>query len=226
MNTAPRHILIVEDQPKLAALLTDYLAAAGYRTSHIADGGLVIAAIKAENPDLVLLDLMLPNQNGIDLCRQLRNFSDVPVIMVTAKVEESDRLLGLGLGADDYICKPFSPREVVARVQAILRRARPPASSGGLVLNESQHLATISGKRLELTPIEFRLLKTLFESNGHVFSREQLMSKVYSDYRVVTDRSVDTHIKNLRRKLDLASPDQELILSIYGLGYKFNAADA
>lgn len=218
-------IMIVEDEPKLAALLADYLHVGGYQTSIIANGLDAIPAIKKSVPDLVLLDLMLPGKNGIDICRELRSFSQVPVIMVTAKVEEIDRLLGLQIGADDYICKPFSPREVVARVQAILRRAGyasdKPMPPAGLLMDESKHEATLNGQTLDLTPVEFRLLKTLCDNEGRVLSRDQLMNKVYPDYRVVTDRTVDTHIKNLRRKLDHASPDRELIHSIYGLGYRF-----
>jgi two-component system response regulator BaeR len=219
--------MIVEDEPKLAALLADYLHASGYQTAIIGNGLDVIPAIKKSEPNLVLLDLMLPGRDGIDICRELRSFSHVPVIMVTAKVEELDRLLGLEIGADDYICKPFSPREVVARVQAMLRRARyaieKPTPPAGLVMDEEKHEAILNGQALDLTPVEFRLLKTLCENEGRVLSRDQLMSKVYSDYRVVTDRTVDTHIKNLRRKLDHASPDREWIHSIYGLGYRFES---
>ncbi|QAU32963.1 response regulator [Janthinobacterium sp. 17J80-10] len=218
-------IMIVEDEPKLAALLADYLHASGYRTVTIGNGLEVIGAVRQSAPDLVLLDVMLPGKDGIEICRELRSFSHVPVIMVTARVEEIDRLLGLEIGADDYVCKPFSPREVVARVQAMLRRAGygsdKTAAPSGLVMDEATHEATLNGQILDLTPVEFRLLKTLCDNEGRVFSRDQLMSKVYSDYRVVTDRTVDTHIKNLRRKLDQVSPDHELIHSIYGLGYRF-----
>jgi two-component system response regulator BaeR len=228
MSTAtsppPQRILIVEDEPKLASLLADYLHASGYRTSHIADGNAVIAAITASPPDLVLLDLMLPGRNGIDICRELRSFSQVPVIMLTARVEEIDRLLGLQTGADDYVCKPFSPREVVARVQALLRRAAyarsQPASSTGIIIDAEKHEVLVNGRILDLTPVEFRLLKALHANAGRVFSRDQLIGHAYADYRIVTDRTVDTHIKNLRRKLDHASPEHELIRSIYGLGYK------
>lgn len=226
MMDAP-HILIVEDEPKLAALLTDYLHAGGYRTSRLANGLDVIPSVRTAMPDLVLLDLMLPGRDGVAVCRELRSFSQVPVIMVTARVEEIDRLLGLEIGADDYVCKPFSPKEVVARVAAMLRRAgytkreRVPVPSIGLVMDEHEHAATLNGQALDLTPVEFRLLKTLYDHRGRLFSRDQLMSKAYSDYRVVTDRTVDTHIKNLRRKLDQASPDHELIRSIYGVGYRF-----
>jgi two-component system response regulator BaeR len=230
-NTGAQAILIVEDEPKLASLLSDYLRRAGYAVSHIADGALVVDAVRQNMPDLILLDLMLPNRDGIDICRALRSFSDVPIVMVTARVEEIDRLLGLQIGADDYVCKPFSPREVVARVQAILRRAgrwkgaqtetndTPPASR--LIVDEERHTASWDGQLLELTPVEFRLLKTLYRNKGRVFSRDQLMGHVYQDYRVVTDRTVDSHIKNLRRKLDQVSPDVEMIRSIYGVGYKF-----
>lgn len=227
-DAAPARILIVEDEPTLAAILADYLRNAGFATEHIADGGRAIDAIKGWNPDLVLLDLMLPGRDGIEICRELRGFSDVPVMMVTARVEEIDRLLGLQVGADDYICKPYSPREVVARVQAILRRAGKwkekngdAGARAGLVIDMERHEAMLDGKRLDLTPVEFRLLNALYSHPGRIFSRDQLMNHVYSDYRVVTDRTVDTHVKNLRRKLDQASPERELIHSIYGIGYRF-----
>jgi two-component system response regulator BaeR len=216
-------ILIVEDEPKLAALLTDYLKAAGYDIQHVSDGREVVAAVRAQPPDLILLDLMLPGRDGLEVCRELRTFTDVPVIMVTARVEEVDRLIGLELGADDYICKPFSPREVVARVRVILRRVNrgpTPASALGLAIDETHHRADFNGQRLDLTPVEFRLLKLLAESPGRVFSRQQLLDNLYADHRVVTDRTIDSHIKNLRRKLQLASPGEEPIQSIYGVGYK------
>jgi two-component system response regulator BaeR len=218
-------IMIVEDEPKLAALLADYLHKAGYQTTRIGDGREVVPAVRDSAPDLILLDLMLPGRDGVEICRELRSFSNVPIVMVTARVEEIERLLGLTVGADDYICKPFSPREVVARVQAILRRAGrwkdETAPSASLVIDDEQHAATVNGHKLDLTPVEFRLLKTLHANKGRVFSRDQLMNRLYHDYRVVTDRTVDSHIKNLRRKLDQVSPDHEMIRSIYGLGYKF-----
>jgi len=229
MTTAdrPARVLIVEDEPKLAALLADYLKAAGYDTARLADGREVVPAVKADPPDLILLDLMLPGRDGLDICRELRTFSQVPVIMVTARVEEIDRLLGLELGADDYICKPFSPREVVARVKAILRRTArrsgEPAAVEGLVIDEERYSASMDGKPLDLTPVEFRLLKTLAANPGRVFSRDQLLDKLYTDHRVVTDRTVDSHIKNLRRKLEQACPEREVIRSVYGVGYKFEA---
>lgn len=215
-------VLIVEDEPKLAKAVADYLAAAGYATQWLADGREVIPAVRTQPPDLILLDLMLPGRDGLDICRELRTFSDVPVIMLTARVEEIDRLLGLELGADDYICKPFSLRELVARTKAILRRNRndetPPRDV--LLIDEETYQASFHGKTLNLTPVEFRLLKTLAASPGRVFSRDRLLDSLYADHRVVTDRAVDTHIKNLRRKLEQITPQHDPIRSIYGVGYK------
>ncbi len=215
-------VLIVEDEPKLARLLADYLAAASFASRIVSDGRDAVPAVRADLPDLVLLDLMLPGRDGIDICRELRSFSDVPIVMVTARVEEIDRLLGLEIGADDYICKPFSPREVVARVKAILRRQRRIANIGtpGLIIEDDNLTVSLDGRSLELTPVEFRLLKTLAAAPGRVFSRDQLLDKLYTDHRIVTDRTVDSHIKNLRRKLNAIRPEQELIRSIYGVGYK------
>ena len=220
-----QRILIVEDEPKIAALLADYLQAKGGFDTRIVDrGDTVLRAFRAEPPDLVLLDLMLPGMDGIEVCKQIRAESPVPIIMVTARVEEIDRLLGLELGADDYICKPFSPREVVARVKAVLRRSMPGATGGsdpGLDIDAEQFAARYRGKALQLTPVEFALLRALSAQPGRVFSRDQLMNEMYPDYRVVSDRAVDTHVKNLRRKLDEASGGRELIESVYGLGYRF-----
>jgi two-component system response regulator BaeR len=221
----PSRIMIVEDEPKLASLLADYLHKAGFQTTHIANGLEVVPAVRAAPPDLILLDLMLPGRGGVEICTELRSFSHVPIVMVTARVEEIDRLLGLQVGADDYVCKPFSPREVVARVQAILRRAgqwkEEAAPATGLVVDDERHAATWNGQALDLTPVEFRLLRTLYGNKSRVFSRDQLMNNLYEDYRIVTDRTVDSHIKNLRRKLDQVSPDHEMIRSVYGVGYKF-----
>ncbi|PWF23039.1 response regulator [Corticimicrobacter populi] len=227
MNT----ILIVEDEPKLASLLSDYLQASGYNTHTIHNGLDALQAIRDRQPDLVLLDLMLPGKDGLDICRELRRDSDLPVIMLTARVEEIDRLLGLELGADDYICKPFSPREVVARVKTILRRVQRPQTdttpaeaqvSSALVIRADRFEALLDQQPLNLTPVEFRLLQTLAESPGRIFSREKLLDHLYDDHRVVTDRTVDSHIKNLRRKLNAIRPEAEVIQSIYGVGYKLD----
>lgn len=225
MTTQP-YILVVEDEPKLANLLQDYLQASGFTVVIEHDGAKVISTIQQNPPSLMLLDVMLPNKNGIDICREVRMFSSLPIVMVTAKVEEIDRLLGLELGADDYICKPFSPREVVARVKAILRRLevtlpqQTPAT--GLHLDKEAYVASFSGKELDLTPVEFKLLQFLQSQPRKVFSRNSLLSELYDDHRIVTDRTVDTHIKNLRRKLDQADPTTEYITSVYGVGYKFD----
>lgn len=224
MSSAPQRILIVEDEPKIAALLEDYLRAhGGFSCRSIHRGDQALKAFREERPDLVLLDLMLPGLDGIEVCKRLRAESDVPIIMVTARVEEIDRLLGLELGADDYVCKPFSPREVVARVKAVLRRSErmvAPAAQG-LELDRGNFSAKLNGVDLDLTAVEFALLEALRARPGRVFSRDQLMNEMYPDYRVVGDRAVDTHVKNLRRKLQAADPGHEPIESVYGLGYRY-----
>ena len=225
MSAGPR-ILIVEDEPKLAAVLAEYLQAAGFTTRCLADGNAVLPEVRARPPALVLLDLMLPGRDGLEICRELRSFTQLPVIMVTARVEEIDRLLGLELGADDYICKPFSPREVVARVKAVLRRqgSADGASQGGpvsgLVVQPEAWRAELDGHKLDLTPVEFRLLESLAAHPGRVFSRAALLERIYDDHRIVSDRTVDSHVKNLRRKLAEAAPGRELLHSVYGVGYR------
>ena len=223
-------VLIVEDEEQLASLLADYLQHAGYRTAHVRRGDEAVAAIRAEQPDLVLLDLMLPGKDGMEICRETRAFSDVPIIMVTARVEEIDRLLGLELGCDDYICKPFSPREVVARVKAVLRRYHPQriaddAGDPRMVLDEASYSVAFAGHRLDLTTVEFRLLATLVNKPGRIFTRDQLMDNIYSDHRIVSDRTVDSHIKKLRKKLGELMPDTDVIRSVYGVGYKYEPAE-
>jgi len=219
----PATILIVEDEAKIASLLRDYLEkVGGYQTRWVDRGDEAIGVFDEVSPDLVLLDLMLPGMDGLEVCKAIRSKSQVPVIMVTALVEEIDRLLGLELGADDYICKPFSPREVVARVKAVLRRATftSETPSSGLQIDEERHQVSLNGKKLKLSPVEFALLSRLAAQPGRVFSRDQLMSSIYSDYRIVSDRTVDTHVKNLRRKLTESGPDTDLIESVYGVGYR------
>ncbi|MFT5700820.1 MAG: two-component system response regulator BaeR [Desulforhopalus sp.] len=215
-------ILIVEDEKRLADLHRDYLQQAGFETDWIEDGGQVIDAVRKEPPDLILLDLMLPGKDGLDLCKELRGFSGVPIIMVTARVEEIDRLLGLEFGADDYICKPFSPREVVARVKAVLRRGGHMDTTDELfVLDEDRYTATLQGKKLDLTAVEFKLLSILVGRPGQIFSRDQLMERIYNDERIVCDRTIDSHIKKLRKKIAAVAPDVELIRSVYSVGYKY-----
>ncbi|HEY0963552.1 MAG TPA: response regulator [Pseudomonadales bacterium] len=218
-----QHILIVEDEVKLATLLQDYLVQSGFSATMIHDGLEVEGWLASNQTNLVLLDLMLPGKSGVEICKDIRKHSKLPVIMTTAKVDEIDRLLGLELGADDYICKPFSPREVVARVKAVLRRtddSSKPADRG-LVLDTDTYKATINGNDLHLTAVEFQLLKVLSDQPGRIFSRSVLVDKIYSDGRVVSDRTIDSHIKKLRKKISVQVPDAELIHSLYAVGYKF-----
>lgn len=224
MPNTEKTILVVEDEPSLATVLCEYLAQAGFQT-HIIDNGLeVINWVKQQQPDLLVLDLMLPHRDGLDIYRELRTFSQVPVVMATARVDEIDRLLGLELGADDYICKPYSPREVVARIKNVLRRSAEnngsPQIEPGIIINEKTMQVSFDGQGINLTPAEFRLLHFLSQHPGQVFNREQLMQRIYPDNRLVTDRTIDSHIKNLRKKLQQANPDSECIKSIYGVGYK------
>lgn len=301
-TSGPVTILIVEDEERLARLVADYLTAAGYQSHILGEGTGVADWVRAHQPALVILDLMLPGRDGLDVCRDLRAFSTVPIIMVTARVEEIDRLLGLELGADDYVCKPFSPRELVARVKAVLRRFRAPggatpgrpgttttgtsvavtagstgatpaslsgsrssqadaslissmtlpgaaitgtplAPSGGIGLTgaapsmaTTQGTATLhldestlrvrwQGRTVELTAVEFSLLATLHATPGRIYSRNRLMALIYRDHRVVSDRTIDSHIKKLRRKLEELSPDQEWVHSVYGVGYRYEEQD-
>ena len=228
---APASIVIIEDEVKLAAVLADYLHAAGYVTHTISSGLEAASAVRRLRPDLVLLDLTLPGRDGVEVCREIRAFTDTPIVMVTARVEEVDRLLGLDVGADDYICKPFSPREVVARVRALLRRAHdwrsgePAPPETGLAIDEERFEARWLGQPLDLTPVEFRLLKALLHRPGRVLSRAQLLEHLYLDHRVVSDHTVDSHIKNLRRKFEDVCAGSDPIRSIYGVGYKWEPAE-
>jgi len=220
--SANTHIAIVEDEPELAALVADYARAAGYLPAIFHDGAQALAAFRQAPPDLVVLDLMLPGLDGLALCRALRATSSVPVIMVTARVEEIDRLLGLDAGADDYLCKPFSPRELMARIKAILRRSghAPPV----IGIDAAAHRIAVHGKPLELTPSEYGILAALARRPGQVFSRAQLLDLAREGNASLdaTDRAIDSHIKNLRRKLDAVLPGVDAIHSIYGLGYRFD----
>ena len=217
-------ILVVEDEIKLAELLKDYLLQANFTPWLIHDGTHVVEQVKADMPDLILLDLMLPGKDGISICKEIRAFSNVPILMVTAKVEEIDRLLGLELGADDYICKPFSPREVIARIKTVLRRSAQPAEKTkekGYKLNEDTYHFSYEEQQVSLTAIEFNILKVLTKEPGRIFSRGQLIDHIYQDHRVVSERTVDSHIKKLRKKLHESLPEIEIIQSVYSVGYKF-----
>ena len=223
-------VLVVEDEPDLAQILVDYLKRDGFAASTQADGLLAMKELQRTQPDLLLLDLMLPGMDGLTILRELRKTSSIPVIVVTAKVEEIDRLIGLELGADDYICKPYSPREVVARVKAVLRRAQHApaalATTGASLIEIDGDCwqVRVAGQRLELTPKEFQLLQALVKKPGRVFSRGQLLDSIYEDNFEVSERAVDSHMKNLRKKLAQVLPDAEPIRSIYGVGFVYEPA--
>jgi len=235
----PKTVLIVEDEIALADVLAEYLQAASFAVQRLSDGLSVVAHVREHAPDLILLDLMLPGRDGLAVCRELRRFSTVPIIMVTAKVEEIDRLLGLELGADDYVCKPFAPREVIARVKAQLRRMEmltqlpePGQTQGpgtkqlqarahGLYLDADRMEVRDGERAMHLTLVEFRLLDTLCRHPGFIYSRARLIERLYDDHRIVTERTVDTHVKNLRKKLASAFDGEQFIQSVYGVGYRF-----
>lgn len=220
-----RVILIVEDEPKLASLLADYLRASSFEPHCLEDGTEVVPWVREHRPELILLDLMLPGRDGMEICTDIRTFSTVPIIMVTARIEEIDRLLGLEIGADDYICKPFSPREVIARVRAVLRRTQPGQTleTGDIVLDEYRWRASLGGRDLGLTAVEFKLLQFLMANPGRIYRRQQLMDKIYPDERIVSERTIDSHIKKLRRKIESANPGASLIHAVYSVGYKFES---
>ncbi|MCP4722873.1 MAG: response regulator [Desulfobacteraceae bacterium] len=220
------HLLIVEDEPDIAQILGDYLAREGYRVSLLDSGEKVIPFVKKENPSMILLDIMIPKVDGKTICREIRKFSDVPVIMITARVEEVDRIIGFELGADDYICKPFSPREVVARVNAVLRRTcKKPReneilSAGPIQLNRTSRMAIVNENELNLTPSEFEIFSVLMGSPNRVFTRAQLIEKVQGYSFDGYERTIDFHIKNLRKKIAANLPGKKIIQSAYGFGYK------
>jgi len=214
-------ILIVEDEIKLANLLADYFKLTDYAPHLIHHGDEVISWVKQHQPKAILLDIMLPGKNGIELCKEIRQFSNVPILMVTARVDEIDRLLGLELGADDYICKPFSPREVVARVKAVLRRTQTVNNHiDTLQLDEHRFTVGFHQQEVTLTSVEFQLLKPLADKPERIFTREQLMQNMYADHRIVNNRTIDSHIKKLRKKLSDISEGKDWIQSVYGTGYR------
>ena len=223
-------IVIVEDELDIASVVQDYLRHAGYETAHFADGQSALEHLIASPPDLTLLDIMLPRLDGIEVLRRAREHTSHPIIMLTARIEEVDRLLGLELGADDYVCKPFSPRELVARVRAVLRRTLPPddrsqARQGtpGLVLDDVRWRASLEGTPLNLTRREFGLLQVLSRHPGRIFSRARLLELAYDDTMDVTERAIDSHVKNLRRKLGAVTPSHDWIRSVYGVGFAWEA---
>lgn len=215
-------LLIVEDEQKLAALLADYFSQAGFEVIQRHDGSDVVAWCRQHQVDAIVLDLMLPGMDGLQICRELRQFSAVPILMLTARVEEIDRLLGLELGADDYICKPFSPREVVARVKAVLRRTQgTQRRQPDWQLDPERLQVSANQQIIQLTAIEFQILSLLAAQPGRIYSRSQLMDAMYQDHRVVSERTIDSHIKKLRKKLEDCQPVLA-IQSVYGVGYRLD----
>jgi two-component system response regulator BaeR len=224
VSTAKGQILIIEDEGAIAEIVVDYLKRDGFETEHRVDGSEVLSLITTGRFALILLDVMLPGADGFELCRAIRQVSAIPIIMMTARVEEIDRLIGLELGADDYICKPFSPREVVARVKAVLRRHSPSEAlkkvgNVPLEIDQESFVLRIYGKKIDLTPSEFKLVAALGAKPGRVWSRAQLLD-VFSGEKDVFDRTIDSHVKNIRKKIAQYFPDLDFIQSVYGIGYR------
>jgi two-component system, OmpR family, response regulator BaeR len=223
------HVLVVEDEAKIRKVLQEYLEKEGYRVTCLDRGDTVIPTVKESTPDLILLDIMLPGLDGLEVCRGVRKFSQVPILMLTARVEEIDCVLGLELGADDYICKPFRPREAMARVKAVLRRSNPAQEerrlrAGAIELCEESRQVKVQGQEVNLTPIEFNLLRLMMERPGWVFARTELVSRIQGYDFEGYERTIDTHVKNLRRKIAAVLPEQEFIRSVHGVGYKLQVS--
>jgi two-component system alkaline phosphatase synthesis response regulator PhoP len=225
-----KQILVVDDEPGIAAICRDYLQQAGFGVAIAATGPEALARARSTKPDLVVLDLGLPKLDGLDVTRALRQYSSVPIIMLTARVEESDKLVGLELGADDYLTKPFSPRELVARVRAIFRRVdRGPDAgdvlrAGAVVLDLPRMRVAVADRPVEVTSTEFTLLSTLMRQPGRVFTRAQLLDAIHGDDGEAFDRAVDAHVKNLRRKIEPDPHAPRYLLTVYGVGYRFTDA--
>lgn len=225
MNPKAHEVVIVDDEIKPAQVLAEYLQREGFRTAHLLEGNSAVTYIRQHAPSVVILDVMLPGLDGIEVCRTVRTFSMVPIIMLTARVDEADRIQGLDIGADDYLCKPVSPREVVARVRAQVRRAAASATgvqhTFGFVVEETTQRILWQGKALPLSQVEYRLFKTLLAQPGRIFEREALLDAKDLVGRAVNDRSIDVHIKNIRKKIKPYTGDTEFIFSVYGVGYRF-----
>ncbi len=224
-----KKILVIDDEPKIVEICRDYLVKAGYEVLQAYDGVRGLELARLSQPDLVVLDLMLPGMDGLEVCRELRRESSLPIIMLTARVEESDKLLGLELGADDYITKPFSPRELVARVRTVLRRgtggsAAELVHAGNLTLDRGRFVARLPDREVTLTPTEFELLATLASQPGRIFSRGQLLTAARGVAFESYERAIDSHIRNLRHKIEPQEGEPVYILTVHGVGYKFNEA--
>jgi DNA-binding response OmpR family regulator len=221
-------ILVVDDEPQIVRLLRAYLEETGFRVVIASDGEQALYVARHEKPDLVVLDLLMPRMDGLEFTRRIRRERDVPIIMLTARAEETDRIVGLELGADDYITKPFSPREVIARVRAVLRRAQAPPEppsvlrTGPLIMDRATHTVTVSGQPVNLTPTEFGILESLMTTPGRVFRRDELLETVQGVAFEAYERTVDAHIKNLRRKIEPDPAHPRYVLTVRGIGYRIN----
>jgi two-component system alkaline phosphatase synthesis response regulator PhoP len=222
-----KHVLVVDDEPRIAEIARDYLERAGFKVTVAASGEEALAATRSRRPDLIVLDLGLPKADGLDVTRAVRKHSNIPIIMLTARVEESDRLIGLELGADDYVTKPFSPKELVARVRAVFRRVdTPPAKgdivqSGDVTLDKVRMQASVGTRHIDLTATEFDLLATLVAQPGRVFTRAQLLDAIRGVEVESFDRAIDAHVKNVRRKIEPDPHNPRYVLTVHGVGYKF-----
>jgi len=222
-----KHVLVVDDEPRIAEIARDYLERAGFRVDVAGNGADALAFARARRPDLIVLDLGLPHMDGLDVTRALRKSSRVPIIMLTARVEERDKLIGLEIGADDYVTKPFSPRELVARVRAVFRRVDAAPERGDIIragevtLDKPRMQATVGDQAVDLTPTEFELLATLARQPGRVFTRAQLLDAIRGEAVESFDRAIDAHVKNLRRKLEPDPRIPRYVLTVHGVGYKF-----
>jgi two-component system response regulator BaeR len=223
-DIAALRVLVVEDDRKISDLLQNYLRASGYVAEAAHDGRDALRQIERKVPDALILDWMLPGLDGISVCKAVRAFSDVPILMLTARVDEVDRLLGLDTGADDYVCKPFAPREVIARIRALLRRAegRVKTSTKPWEIDDASFRISWRGQWLPLTRIEFMMFRLLLSRPGRVYSRDQLLASAHDSQRDISDRAIDTHVKNLRKKVQAVEPASDCIASVYGLGYRFD----
>ena len=223
-------VLVVEDEIEIARVVRDYLRNAGFEVIVVGDGGSAVASVRSAKPDLLVLDLGLPGRDGLDVAREIRRWSDTPIVMLTARGDETDRIVGLEIGADDYVVKPFSPKELVARVRAVLRRTRTAARgdeivrAGDVEIDTAKMRVNVGGTQVDLTPTEFQLLATLAREPGRVFTRSQLLDAVHGVAIESYERAIDAHVKNIRRKIEPTPGSPRYVVTVHGVGYRF--ADA
>jgi DNA-binding response OmpR family regulator len=223
-------VLVVEDEIEIARVVRDYLRNAGFEVNVVGDGGSAVASVRSAKPDLLVLDLGLPGRDGLDVAREIRRWSDTPIVMLTARGDETDRIVGLEIGADDYVVKPFSPKELVARVRAVLRRTRTAARgdevvrAGDVEIDTAKMRVSVAGTQVDLTPTEFQLLATLAREPGRVFTRSQLLDAVHGVAIESYERAIDAHVKNIRRKIEPEPGSPRYVVTVHGVGYRF--ADA